>query len=110
MRRLFSVLLLAPAIASAVGAPDAGDPADAPGDEEDGGTADGDAGEETVLLGVGSSSTSKDDYPRTGEVTDGRWYFEPENGDDGNTGESPGEAFKTLAKEWLAREITYYRL
>lgn len=72
---------------------DAGDPGIP--DEDD---PDGDGGAEAPLLGVGSSSTSEVDYPRSGEVSSGDWYVDPVDGDDGNAGSSLQDAFATLAK------------
>lgn len=49
-----------------------------------------------TLIGVGSTSTSLTDYPKTGSVTTGDWYVDGANGNDGNSGTSLGSAFKTI--------------
>lgn len=51
-----------------------------------------------TLIGVGSSSTSLVDYPKTPAGTDGDWFVDPVNGNDSNAGTTVGAAFKTLTK------------
>lgn len=49
----------------------------------------------STLLGVGSFSSSLDDYPKTGPVTDGDWYVAT-NGSNSNDGTTINSPFATI--------------
>lgn len=51
-----------------------------------------------TLIGVGSSSTSEVDYPRTPPTTTGDWYVDGGAGNDSNNGTSMATAFRTITK------------
>ena len=55
---------------------------------------------ETTLLGVGSASTSLTDYPKTGSVTTGDIWVDPNAGSNGNG--SQGSPFDNLASAFAA--------
>lgn len=53
---------------------------------------------ESILLGVGSASTSLADYPRTAPIVAADWYVNSETGSDSYTGKAIGFAFETFEK------------
>lgn len=50
------------------------------------------------IAGVGSSSTSEIDYPRTSPSVTGQWFVSSSSGNDSNAGTSVGLPFKTISK------------